>query len=167
MIEVIDRTRRGWSSAIVCTIIPPMDTPAMWALSHPRWSIRPKASAARSFSVYGGRRTAADERLDQLAPVDPALGPAGASGVAVVVADDVESGLGEHGAQLGVPPRHRPTEPHHQHERLAVGAAEGLVAELDSGRDRGEQLLGDGYGHVWALFSLLLIFCEIRLVTAR
>ena len=27
----------------------------MWALSQPRWSIRPNASAAMSLSVYGGR----------------------------------------------------------------------------------------------------------------
>ena len=56
MIEVIERTRCGFAIAMVCTIIPPIDTPTMWALSQPRWSIRPNASAAMSSSVYGGGR---------------------------------------------------------------------------------------------------------------
>ena len=62
MIEVSERTRFGCSTAIVCTIIPPIDTPTTWALSQPRWSIRPKASLAMSLSVYGGRPPVADER---------------------------------------------------------------------------------------------------------
>ena len=55
MIEVSERTRAGCAIAIVCAIIPPIDTPTTWAVSQPRWSIRPKASAAMSSSVYGGR----------------------------------------------------------------------------------------------------------------
>ena len=53
--EVIDRTRLGRSAAIVCTIMPPIETPTMCAPSQPRWSISPKASSAMSLSVYGGR----------------------------------------------------------------------------------------------------------------
>ena len=36
MIEVIERTREGREIAMVCTIIPPIDTPAMCADSQPR-----------------------------------------------------------------------------------------------------------------------------------
>ena len=41
----------GCSIAMVCTIIPPIDTPAMCARSMPRWSSRPIPSAAMSDSV--------------------------------------------------------------------------------------------------------------------
>jgi hypothetical protein len=51
MIEVSERTLFGWSMAMVCTIIPPIETPTTWALSQPRWSISPKASAPMSLSV--------------------------------------------------------------------------------------------------------------------
>ncbi len=156
MIEVSDRTRRGCSTAIVCAIMPPIDTPTTWALSQPRWSIRPKASSAMSLSVYGGRPPRAEERADQLSPRHPALDPGGPAGVAVVVAHDVEARLGEHRAQLRVPPGHRPAEAHHQHQRVTAGAAEGLVAQLHTGRDRGEQLLGDRDRHLDRLFT----FCS-------
>jgi hypothetical protein len=55
MMLVSDRTRAGSSIAMVCTIIPPIDTPTMWALAIPRWSRSPKASAARSDMEYGAR----------------------------------------------------------------------------------------------------------------
>ena len=38
MIEVSERTRSRKCSAIVCAIIPPMETPTTWARSWPRWS---------------------------------------------------------------------------------------------------------------------------------
>ena len=53
MMLVNERTRAGSSSAMVCTIIPPIDTPTMWAEPIPRWSSSPKASVARSCSEYG------------------------------------------------------------------------------------------------------------------
>ena len=53
MIDVSVRTRAGCSMAIVCTIIPPIDAPTMWAESMPRWSSRPMPSAAMSVSRYG------------------------------------------------------------------------------------------------------------------
>ena len=43
--------RSGCSIAIVCTIIPPIELPTMWARSIPRWSSRPMPSAAMSDSV--------------------------------------------------------------------------------------------------------------------
>ena len=55
MMLVSDRTRCGRSIAIVCAIMPPIETPTTWAVSRPRWSSRPNASAAMSPSVYGGR----------------------------------------------------------------------------------------------------------------
>ena len=55
MIDVIDRTRCWAASAMVCTIIPPMDMPATCADSMPRWSRRPKPSAAMSSREYGAR----------------------------------------------------------------------------------------------------------------
>ena len=54
MMLVSDSTRRGRSTAMVCTTIPPIDTPHRWAASIPRWSSRANASAPRSCSVYGG-----------------------------------------------------------------------------------------------------------------
>ena len=69
--------------------------------------------------------------------------PRGAAGVAVVVADDVEAGRGEPDAEVVVPPDHRPAEAHHQQQRVAVDRAEGLVADLHLGADRGEHLLGN------------------------
>ena len=56
MMLVIDRTRPGAPSAIVWTIMPPIDTPTRWAEVMPRWSSRPKASPARSSSEYGACR---------------------------------------------------------------------------------------------------------------
>ena len=55
MMLVSDRTRRGCSMAIVCAIIPPIDTPATWADSRPRWSRSANASAAMSARPYGVR----------------------------------------------------------------------------------------------------------------
>ena len=95
-------------------------------------------------SAYGARtRRPAKARtsIDRVTR-PPHLG--GPAGVAVVVADDVEAALGEHPAELRVPPGHRAAQPHHQQQRLAVGVAEGLVAQLDPGCARGEQLSGDG-----------------------
>ena len=50
MIDVSDSTRSGCSMAIVCTIMPPIDAPTMWARSMPRASSRPIPSAAMSVS---------------------------------------------------------------------------------------------------------------------
>ena len=51
MIEHSDRTRAGWRITMACTIIPPMDTPTMWAASIPRASSRPIPSSAMSSTV--------------------------------------------------------------------------------------------------------------------
>ena len=53
MMLVSDRTRRGCSMAIVWAIMPPIETPATWADSRPRWSSRATASAAMSEMPYG------------------------------------------------------------------------------------------------------------------
>jgi hypothetical protein len=53
MMLVSDSTRSGCSMAIVCTIIPPIDAPTMWAAGISSASSRPTASAASSDSVYG------------------------------------------------------------------------------------------------------------------
>ena len=53
MIETIERTRSGYSIAIVWTIIPPIEAPTRWADSIPRWSISPIVSRAMSRSRYG------------------------------------------------------------------------------------------------------------------
>ena len=95
---------------------------------------------------YGARTRVPANARTSVRPADPALEHRGAAGVAVVVADDVEAGAGQALAQLGVPPGHRPAEAHHQQQRVVVGVAEGLVAELDAAPDRREQLLGDGDG---------------------
>ena len=55
MIEVIDSTRLGWLSAIVCTIMPPIEIPTTCAASSSRWSRRAKASSAMSCMEYGVR----------------------------------------------------------------------------------------------------------------
>src|SRR6476620_1242993 len=52
---VSERTRGGRAIAIVCTNIPPIETPTTWADAMPRWSRRPKASPARSAMRYGTR----------------------------------------------------------------------------------------------------------------
>ena len=46
--EVRVATRSGCSIASVWTIMPPIDTPKTWAVSMPRWSSTPTASAAMS-----------------------------------------------------------------------------------------------------------------------
>ena len=69
MIDVMLRTRSGCSIAIVCTIIPPIDTPTTWALSIPSASSNPTASAAMSLSTYCdaiGRRNRTDLAMCQL-----------------------------------------------------------------------------------------------------
>ena len=65
MMLVSDSTRRGCSIAIVCAIMPPIETPTTCAASMPRWSRRPRPSSARS--AMGVRRPTrpADERPDQ------------------------------------------------------------------------------------------------------
>src|ERR687898_816125 len=100
---VSERTRVGCSTATVCAIMPPIDTPTRCADSRPRWSSSATASPARSDIVYGARELLA-ERL--------------------------------------VPPRHRAAQAHHEEQRLVVGVAEGLVAELDLVADRGAELVG-------------------------
>ena len=79
-----------------------------------------------------GRAAAADEGLHEHPPGDPARGPRGAAGVAVVVADHEEPAVGQRLAELRAPPGHRAAEPHHQQQRLAGGVAERLVAELEA-----------------------------------
>jgi hypothetical protein len=51
MMEVRDRVRRPWSAAMTWLIIPPMDTPATWAVSTPAASSTAMASAAMSSRV--------------------------------------------------------------------------------------------------------------------
>ncbi len=51
--DVRESTRSGCSIAIVCTIIPPIEAPRMWARSMPSASSRPNASLDMSESVYG------------------------------------------------------------------------------------------------------------------
>ena len=46
---------RGPRSPSSATIIPPIDTPTRWADAMPRWSSRPKASAARSSQASTAR----------------------------------------------------------------------------------------------------------------
>ena len=50
MIEVSDSTRSGCSMAIVCPIMPPIDTPITWVRSIPSASSSPNVSAAMSVS---------------------------------------------------------------------------------------------------------------------
>ena len=51
MIEVMESTRSGWSMAIRWTIIPPMETPAMWAFFTPAASSTAMPSLAMSARV--------------------------------------------------------------------------------------------------------------------
>ena len=78
------------------------------------------------------------EGADQLGARTRCADPRRATGVAVVVADDEEAGPGQSLAEVGVPPGHRAAQAHHQQQRVVVGGAEGLVAELDAGAHRGE-----------------------------
>ena len=55
MMLVSDRTRWGAMIAMVCAIMPPIETPTTWAECRPRWSSSPKASPARSSMWYGAR----------------------------------------------------------------------------------------------------------------
>ena len=55
MMLVRDRSRCGCSTAMVWAIMPPIETPTTWAVSRPRWSSRPNASAAMSRMEYGAR----------------------------------------------------------------------------------------------------------------
>ena len=48
MMLTSERTRAGASIAIVCAIMPPIETPVTCADSQPRWSISPSASPAMS-----------------------------------------------------------------------------------------------------------------------
>ncbi len=48
--------------AIRCTIIPPIDIPAMWADATPRASSTAKPSFAMSVSVYGASRIGSPDR---------------------------------------------------------------------------------------------------------
>ena len=61
-----------------------------------------------------------------------------AADVAVVEADDAEAALGQQRAEALVPGDHLRRQAHHQQQRLAVGVAHLLVAELDpvGGRDQ-------------------------------
>ena len=55
MMLVIDSTRAGASTAMVWTIMPPIETPATCAASMPRWSSRARPSPAMSSREYGAR----------------------------------------------------------------------------------------------------------------
>ena len=122
----------GCSMAMVCAIMPPIDTPTTWAASRPRWSSRPKRVGGQVAQRVRRAHTPAGEGAHQHGPADTAGHLGGPAGVAVVVADDEEATLGEQPAERRVPPGHRPAQAHHQQQRLAVGVAEGLVAELDT-----------------------------------
>ena len=54
MIDVSDSTRSGWSIAIRCTIIPPIETPTTCARSMPSAESSAMPSVAMSASVYAG-----------------------------------------------------------------------------------------------------------------
>ena len=106
MIDVSERTRSGWSIAIFCTIIPPIDAPTMWADSMPRWSSRLIASAAMSASRYGASTRLPPEGREDArghhAGVD-ALELRRQPDVAVVEPDDEEATVDERLEQLVVP----------------------------------------------------------------
>ena len=87
-------------------------------------------------------RATGREGAHQLVAADRRRDPGRPAGVAVVVAHDVEAGACQLLAERLVPPRHRAAQPHHQEQRLVVGVAEGLVAELDLVADRGAELVG-------------------------
>ena len=67
---------------------------------------------------YGARTRAPAKARTSMPRVTRPGDPRGAAGVAVVEADHVEAALGEHPAELGVPPGHRAAEAHHQQQRL-------------------------------------------------
>ncbi len=70
-----------------------------------------------------------------------------AADVAVVEADDAEAALGQHPAELLVPGDHLRRQAHHQQQRLPVGVAHLLVAELDP--VGGRELLVTEAMHLW------------------
>ena len=70
---------------------------------------------------YGARTRRPANAAHERGLRDPALDPGGPAGVAVVEPHDVEALPGQLPAQLCVPPGHRPAQPHHQQQRLAVG----------------------------------------------
>ena len=72
---------------------------------------------------------------------DPGAHAGGAPGVPVVVADHEEARVGEPATELGTPPRHRPTEAHHQQQRLGGRVPEGLEADVDARSDVRDLLL--------------------------
>ena len=143
MMLVSDRTRLGCSTATVWAIMPPIEMPATCADSRPRWSIRATASPARSDIEYGAFTLRPPKARTSWLRLTRARIRRGATGVAVVVADDVEALGREQHAELVVPPRHRAAEAHDEQERLAAGIAERLVAELDLVADGRDQLVGD------------------------
>ena len=87
-------------------------------------------------------RTTGREGAHELVAPDRRRDPRRPAGVAVVVAHDVEARARELLAERLVPPRHRAAQAHHEEQRLVVGVAEGLVAELDLVADRGAELVG-------------------------
>ena len=135
--EVSDSTRSGDSSAMVCAIMPPIDTPATWAARSPRWSMQRDAVRGHVAQRVGHRHPAAEEGVDEVLAGDAAVAEERrVAGVAVVVADDEEAGGGQLLAQRVRPPGEGAAEPHHQQQRVAGGVAEGLEADLDAVRRR-------------------------------
>ena len=61
MMLVSERTRAGCSIAIVCAIIPPIDTPTTWARLDPEVVEQPERVAAMSVMEYGARTWAPAE----------------------------------------------------------------------------------------------------------
>ena len=90
MIDVTVRSRWGCSIAIVCTIIPPIEAPAMWARSMSSASSTAMPSAAMSESVYGtGHLVAVHACVEERGHVErDAIEVGREPAVAVVVADD-------------------------------------------------------------------------------
>ena len=56
----------------------------------------------------------------------------GFADVAVVEADDAKAARGELAAEIVVPMDHLGAEPHDQQQRLGIGVAEDLVANVDA-----------------------------------
>jgi len=108
-----------------------------------------EAEAVGGHVVQGVRRAGgqAGEGTDQGATADAAPQPRGPPGVTVVEAHHVEAVLGQLPAQLLVPPRERAAEAHDEQQRLAVGTAEGLVAQLHTRADGRAEEVGHRKGH--------------------
>ena len=146
MIEVRERTRSGCSSAIVCTIMPPIEMPDHVRARRGRdgRAGRTRPRPCRRGCTAGDRRGPGSSH--EHPAVDPALRTRRAAGVAVVVADHEEPAVGEHPAERRVPPGHRASEPHHQQQRLRRRVAERLVAELHAAGQGRELLVGGAVG---------------------